>query len=203
MLPSAAGVIDPLLSTGFPLTLLGILRLVAVLEATRAGGERKRQLAEYSARTLRELDMTERLVAALYATMADFDLFKRLARLYFAAASYTEAARRLGRPELAPGFLLCDHPEFGPAARAITDVALMRPTDRARANLFGEVDRVIAPFDLAGLGDDTRRDWYPVRAGDLIASRVKLGATEAAIMGLLERCGFTPAAMGGAAFLES
>jgi FADH2 O2-dependent halogenase len=203
VLPSAAGVIDPLLSTGFPLTLLGILRIVAVLETTRPGSGRERQLAEYSARTLRELDMTERLVAALYATMADFDLFKRLARLYFAAASYSEAARRLGRPELAPGFLLCDHPEFGPAARAITDVALMRPTDRARANLFAEVDRVIAPFDLAGLGDDTRRDWYPVRAGDLIASRAKLDATEAAIVGLLERCGFAPAAMGGAAFLES
>jgi FADH2 O2-dependent halogenase len=31
LLPSAAGVIDPLLSTGFPLTLLGIVRLVDVL----------------------------------------------------------------------------------------------------------------------------------------------------------------------------
>ena len=196
-LPSAAGVIDPLLSTGFPLTLLGILRLVAVLDTTRSGRERERQLAEYSARTLRELDMTERLVAALYATMADFDLFKRLSRLYFAAAGYSEAARRLGRPELAPGFLLCDHPAFGPAACAITDVALMRPTDRARANLFDEVDRVIAPFDLAGLSDDARRDWYPVRAADLIASRAKLGASEAEIVGLLERCGFAPAAMGG------
>jgi FADH2 O2-dependent halogenase len=203
LLPSAAGVIDPLLSTGFPLTLLGILRLVALLATTRPGAERERQLADYSARTLRELDMTERLVAALYATMADFDLFKRLSRLYFAAASYSEAARRLGRPDLAPGFLLCDHPEFGPAARAITDVALMRPTDRARANLFDEVDRVIAPFDLAGLGDDTRRDWYPVRASDLIAARSKLDATEGAIVGLLERCGFSPAAVGGVQRLDS
>ena len=37
LLPSAAGVIDPLLSTGFPLTLLGILRLVDLLERTSAG----------------------------------------------------------------------------------------------------------------------------------------------------------------------
>ena len=37
LLPSAAGVIDPLLSTGFPLTLLGILRLLDVLERDVAG----------------------------------------------------------------------------------------------------------------------------------------------------------------------
>jgi FADH2 O2-dependent halogenase len=195
-LPSAAGVIDPLLSTGFPLTLLGILRLVAVVDATLPGHERTTMLADYAERTVRELDMTERLVAALYANMADFDLFKRLSRLYFAAASYSETARRLGRPELAPGFLLCDHPRFGPAANAITDVALMRPTDRARANLIEQVDRVIAPFDLAGFGDDTRRDWYPVHAADLVASSGKVNATAGEIERLLERCGFSPAAIG-------
>ena len=40
LLPSAAGVIDPLLSTGFPLTLLGILRLVDLLGRTSPGPER-------------------------------------------------------------------------------------------------------------------------------------------------------------------
>src|SRR6185503_15404385 len=33
LLPSAAGVIDPLLSTGFPLTLLGIIRLARLLKS--------------------------------------------------------------------------------------------------------------------------------------------------------------------------
>jgi FADH2 O2-dependent halogenase len=193
MLPSAAGVIDPLLSTGFPLTLLGILRIVTVLDTTRPGDERTTRLAAYAGHTIRELDMTERLVAALYANMADFDVFKRLSRLYFAAASYSETVRRLGRAELAPGFLLCDHPGFGPAARAIADVALMRPTDRARANLFAEIDRVVEPFDVAGLNDDGRRDWYPVCATHLIAARAKVQATEPEILGLLERCGFRAA----------
>src|SRR4029078_11066325 len=41
MLPSAAGVIDPLLSTGFPLTLLGILRLLDLLERTKPGDDRE------------------------------------------------------------------------------------------------------------------------------------------------------------------
>jgi FADH2 O2-dependent halogenase len=193
MLPSAAGVVDPLLSTGFPLTLLGVCRLADVLDRTWNGGGRDAALEEYVRQTQRELDATERLVAALYASMGDFDLFKRIARVYFAAASYSEAARRLGRAHLAPGFLLCDHPTFGPASRDIAELALMRPTDRARVNLCDLIDRTIEPFDVAGLGDERRRDWYPVLADDLIESRHKLQAGEREIDALLARCGFAVA----------
>jgi tetracycline 7-halogenase / FADH2 O2-dependent halogenase len=195
MLPSAAGVIDPLLSTGFPLTLLGVGRLVDLLERTWDGPGRRAALDEYALQTQDELDATERLVAALYASMNDFDLFKRLSRLYFAAASFSETARRLGHHELAPGFLLCDHATFGPTSRAIAEVALLGPTDRARANLLDEIDRAIEPFDIAGLGDVSRHDWYPVVADDLIAGREKLRATRAEIDVLLERCGFQPHAI--------
>ena len=193
LLPSAAGVIDPLLSTGFPLTLLGIHRLVKLLDETWRGNRRAAALEAYARQTQLELDTTERLVAALYASLGDFDLFKRLSRLYFAAASFSEAARRLGRPELAPGFLLCDHPAFGPPSRAIAALALMRPTDRARANLIDQIDRTVALFDVAGLGDDRRRDWYPVLAGDLVAGAHKLGATGDEVAVLLARCGFSEA----------
>ena len=95
-LPSAAGVIDPLLSTGFPLTLLGITRLAGILDETKQGSERDRALQGYAQITERELDATEQLVGALYANMSDTSLFKKLSLLYFAVASYSEAARRLG-----------------------------------------------------------------------------------------------------------
>ena len=74
LLPSAAGVIDPLLSTGFPLTLLGIGRL-ADLPRADVGRRRSRRRARttYARQTQAELDATEQLVAALYATMADFE----------------------------------------------------------------------------------------------------------------------------------
>ena len=196
MLPSAAGVIDPLLSTGFPLTLLGVCRLADLLEQTWTGNRRAAALEAYARQTQRELDTTERLVAALYACMGDFDLFKRIARVYFAAASFGEAARRLGRRDLAPGFLLCDHPTFGPASRAIADIALMRPTDRERASLCDEIDRTIEPFDIAGLGDGRRRDWYPVLPEDLMTARRKLDATAHDIEALLQRCGFSLAGRG-------
>jgi tetracycline 7-halogenase / FADH2 O2-dependent halogenase len=189
-LPSAAGVIDPLLSTGFPLTLLGIHRLLSVLEDTRPGEIRERALREYEEVTRRELDVTEMLVAALYGSMSDPPLFKSLARLYFAAASFSEAARRLGRPELAPGFLLEDHPRFGMELRACAAAATGVPRCSGRAPLLDRIARAIEPFDIAGLLDPSRHDWYPVLAADLIANATRLSATADEIAALLARSGF-------------
>ncbi len=196
LLPSAAGVIDPLLSTGFPLTLLGIGRLADVLERVwdEPAVEMEAPLAAYARQTLRELDTTERLVAALYASMTDFELFKRLSLLYFAAASFTETARRLNRPERAPGFLLRDHETFGPESASCAEEALGRPVGESRRRLLERIDRAIVPFDVAGLGDRARRDWYPVRADDLLAAAPRLGAGEDELHGLLARCGFTASA---------
>ena len=193
LLPSAAGVIDPLLSTGFPLTLLGVLRLVDLLERTSPGRDRDAALLAYERVTLAELDATERLVAALYATMDDPTLFKRLSLLYFAAASFSEAARRLGRPELAPGFLLSAHPTFGPELAGCASAAVAAPRGSARSALEARIDRAIEPFDTAGLLDRGRRDWYPVVAADLLASAAKLNATPEEIRRMLERIGMVTA----------
>jgi FADH2 O2-dependent halogenase len=194
LLPSAAGVVDPLLSTGFPLTLLGVARLLDILETTTPGDERRAALANYAQQTHDELDVTASLVGALYASMDDPPLFKRLTLQYFAAASYSEAVRRLGRPQLAPGFLLHAHPRFGPELRACAAAALdiSRGTASTRTALFERIDRAIEPFDTAGLLDRTRRDWYPVLASDLIANAAKLEASKEEVERLLERCGLTP-----------
>jgi len=190
MLPSAAGVIDPLLSTGFPLTLLGIARLLEALETTSAGAQRDAALGEYARITEAELDLTEQLVAALYATMGDEALFKRLSLMYFAAASYSEAVRRLGRPALAPGFLLHGHPQFGPEVLACATLASSPLTGEERDRLLERIDRAVEPFDTAGLLDDSRKSWYPVLSDDLVAGAPKLGATVDETYRLLERCGF-------------
>jgi FADH2 O2-dependent halogenase len=190
MLPSAAGVIDPLLSTGFPLTLLGVLRLLDALETTTDGDQRDRALRDYARTTDAELDATEQLVAALYANMNEPRLFKRLGLLYFAAASYSEAVRRLGRPERAPGFLLHMHPQFGPELAACAALAASRLDEEQRERLLERIDRAVKPFDTAGLLDDSRRNWYPVLSDDVIAGAAKLGATAEEVYRLLERCGF-------------
>lgn len=191
LLPSAAGIIDPLLSTGFPLTLLGLLRLLDILER-ESGTPSPDSLAEYERVTLRELDATERLVGALYAVMDDAPLFSRLSLLYFAAASFSETARRLGRADLAPGFLLCAHPSFGPELAACADAAAARPSGAARVALETRIDELIEPVDVAGLLDRRRRGWYPVEAADLLRSADKVGAGADEIRHLLARWGFTP-----------
>ena len=157
LLPSAAGVIDPLLSTGFaahapwhsttygrdggprpgrrrasarprarPPPGLGPASAPASarpLPGLGPGSARARPgLVDYERQTQAELDATEQLVAALYASMADFEVFKRLTLLYFAAASYTEAVRRLGHPERAPGFLLHADPPVRAGAAALRRV---------------------------------------------------------------------------------
>ena len=139
LLPYAAGFVDPMLSTGFPLTLLGISRLAEALEAGWGSPDLGGRLAEYERRTLSERDAAALLVAALYRNFDDFDLFRRLSLLYFAAASWSETARRLGRPEKAASFLLNEDPAFGTALRECCRRALARDgtplSGEARAEL--------------------------------------------------------------------
>ena len=104
LLPSTAGFINPLLSTGFPLALLGVSRLAHLLEHDFRSDRFEPNLRSITPRgTHAELEITEELIAALCANMGDFEVFKSLSLLYFAAASFSETVRRLDQPELAGG----------------------------------------------------------------------------------------------------
>ena len=184
LLPSAAAFVDPLLSTGFPLTLLGIERLAAALRDDWGTPAFEARLRDGAAATLAEADAAAALVAALYAHFHDFEVFAALTHLYFAAASYAEAARRLARPERSGSFLSATHPTFGPAFAACTRLALARDPSRRR-ELLDAVARAIEPLDVIGLSDRSRRNWYPVLADDLVAARGKLGASREEIEAML------------------
>jgi hypothetical protein len=71
--------------------------------------------------------------------------------LYFAAASFTEAALRLGRPNLAGAFLMHDHPHFGPQSRVCLERVRRDLTPEQRGELIEQIGSVIEPFDVAGL----------------------------------------------------
>ncbi len=180
LLPSAAGFADPLLSTGFPLALLGIQRLARLLPGLDRP-ESAAALGDYGRLTTLEFEAAARLIRALYGAMDQFERFKDLSLLYFAAASFSEAARRLGKTELAPDFLLCRHPVFGPQLRAFCESDLPDPGGRIR--------EAIEPFDVAGLTDRARDPWYPARFADLRRQAKKLGATEAEIDAMVARLG--------------
>ena len=54
----------------------------------------------------------------------------------------------------------------------------------------GDILRAIEPFNVAGLGEPRRRNWYPADAGDMLRGAPKLGADRDEVAHLLERCGF-------------
>jgi tetracycline 7-halogenase / FADH2 O2-dependent halogenase len=189
LLPSAAGFVDPLLSTGFPLTLLGVVRLAEVISQDDGSDAIALGLERYEEATTNEVLATARLVGTLYSATNNFQVFSALTLLYFAAASYSEAARRLGRAHLAASFLLHDHPSFGPACATIYQQALStqgRDLEAIRQN----INDAIAPIDVAGLCKSGCKNWYPLNPSDIIGSCGKLGATSAEVEDLLLRSGF-------------
>jgi FADH2 O2-dependent halogenase len=190
LLPSAAGFVDPLLSTGFPLTLLGVSRLAAAFERHWGQPSLQAELSNYSTSTEEELKATAQLIGALYANMENFAVFQAISMLYFAAASFSETARRLEKPRLAQSFLLCNDSRFGPASRRLLEHAMAGVAERDSASFLEAVRRAIEPFDVAGLCTQSAMPWYPVDADDLRRSAWKMGATQDEIERMLDRSGF-------------
>jgi FADH2 O2-dependent halogenase len=190
LLPSAAGFIDPLLSTGFPLTLLGVSRLAATLQSHWEQSSLQGELSRYATNTNDEFDATSLLIAALYANMGNFAIFRAISLLYFAAASFSETAKRLNKSRLAEGFLLHNDARFGPAARALLQRAKAGVAKEDAARFAEEVRRAIEPFDVAGLCREHAEPWYPIDARDLTESAWKVEATEDEVAHMLDRSGF-------------
>lgn len=187
LLPSAAGFIDPLLSSGFTLTLLGIERLARAFEEDwDDAGRLSAALRRYAEATWADQRTLERYIAALYARMGDFPAFTEIARLYFCAVIFCETSRRLGLTERAPGFLMRDHPEFAAGAARICDLAM---GGEPVALLRGAVEALLGRFDLGGLDDPARRPWYPVLAEDLRRRRTRIGASAEDIESLIRKAG--------------
>jgi len=185
LLPSATAFIDPLFSTGFPLTLLGIHRLGrALAEAwdTPAWEERLRQHAQS---TRDEAEASAWLVGGCYAAFRDFPTFAALSMLYFTAASYAEMARRLDRPHLASQFLLRNQPSF---RRALEGHTAATRTGRPPAPPAVYTD--VEPFNIAGLCDPAKRNWYPVDLEDVVRGAAKLERSPEEVRQFFERMGW-------------
>lgn len=193
LLPSAAGFVDPLLSTGFALTLLGVERMARVLDTGLDSIQLMPKLLDYARKTKEEILATARMIGALYANLSNFAVFRAITLLYFAAASYSETARRLKKPQLAQSFLLHDHPDFGPAMGSILERAGHRPQGKDATRLIDDIRRTIEPIDVASLSAPNQRNWYPVDAEDLLRGCAKVNSNYEEIEALLQRCGFYPA----------
>lgn len=185
LLPSAAAFVDPLFSTGFPLTLLGIHRLGRLLRLGMESEAWRPGLQRYARQTEREALAAARLVGACYAAFPDFPRFAGLSMLYFVAASYAEMARRLGRPDLAAAFLLQNRPEFRLAFRRHC-----RGARQGRLPSPEAVAAAIEPYNIAGLCDPGKRHWYGVDLQDVVRGAEKLCVTPEAVRAFIERLGW-------------
>lgn len=163
LLPSAAGFIDPFYSTGMTLTLLGVGRLAGILEDPTPEA-----LSEYEKLTFEDLDWTAEFIACHFAHFGDFERFSALTMYYFAAASYSEMARRLGVK--APRFLAGDDPAFRAGIARCRGATNLDPKAFADA-VCADIERK----NVAGLADPSKKNWYGVDLSDVIRGAEKLG----------------------------
>ena len=188
MLPSAAAFIDPLFSTGIPLTLLGIerfadmLRRGGPLDPPDQGASKDAPLRTYAETTLAEADHTARFVAGCYAAFPRFEAFTAYSMFYFAAASYAEMQRRLTPDRVSGGFLRAADSEYAASLRELSP-SLCVPDSGYVDGIARAVDRI----NIAGLCNRSRGNWYPVDMEDTVRAANKLGLSSDEVRAELAR----------------
>ena len=134
-------------------------------------------LAEYSTATLAEADHTARYIGGCYAAFPRFAEFAAYSMFYFAAASFSEVARRLDAPRRGGRFLCGDHQPFADATRALSPAC--RPP--GGADYAAQVAQAIEAVNVAGLCQPAKQNWYGVDLDDAVRGADKLGLPPAAV----------------------
>ena len=184
LLPSAAAFVDPLFSSGMPLTLLGIERLGRLFGEHWNRPTFAEELERYAQASLQEADGTAHLIGASYASFANFPLFTNLSMFYFASASYSEMARRVEKPHLITRFLGLDREDYAPKLQNVcTRIRRGEITDTPA--FAQEVADAIEPINIAGLACTEKRNWYGVDLEDTIQTASKLDMTQTAMRNLI------------------
>jgi FADH2 O2-dependent halogenase len=178
LLPSAAAFVDPLFSTGIPLTLLGIERLAQKLGSgvISGGHSAPRDPIDYSAVTLREADHVAQFISGCYAALPRFDEFAAWSMFYFAAASFSELSRRLHGDTWSRGFLLAGDDAIRSAMADLRPSGFRGVEDTRAAGYAARIASAIDPVNVAGLADDAKRNWYDVDVEDTVRAADKLNA---------------------------
>lgn len=205
LLPHAYAFVDPLFSTGIAWSLRAVERIGSIFDAARAtdGVPSLASLERYAALLSREADQIDTVVAGAYEAMAHYELFEAQAMLYFAAVSFAEVRQRLQTSASdAPwsGFLgvgddLLDQVPVEAYARLrrITQGEGRTGSREERREFVDWARAEIAPRNVAGLADPSRRGLYPVDLELLIERHHLLGMTrDQVVAGLPALRGISP-----------
>ena len=185
MLPSAVGFSDPLLSSGFALTLRGIQRLAQAME--RQSPPSLAALNEYGEAVQKDQEAANLLVAALHRNLGKPSLFNQLLMVYFASVSYAETAMRFNHSELCPGFLLNGRAGHWPKVANLLRERLDGTIESAGFDL--RVREAIAEVNLCDWMSEPHRRCYGVDRDAMIHSWKRFGASATEISELGARLG--------------
>lgn len=166
MLPYTAGFLDPLHSPGNAFTLLGIERLIRILSEAKNSVERGQRFAAYEKAIRRDVDVLDMIIHGCFLSFGRFELMTAFSMFYFAGAHMSEHRRRDGIAQPDEGFLMSHDPGFVEAVRQgyvrVGELARKPRVSTQETREFAtEVGRLIAPNNLAGLCDPTKRNMYP------------------------------------------
>ncbi|MCA9008803.1 MAG: FAD-dependent oxidoreductase [Planctomycetaceae bacterium] len=164
LLPSTAGFVDPLHSTGIAHTLLGVERLTKrLLQPSCTDAAASEWSQRYTRVVDAELSMIDQLVQLCYLTRHEPIRFTSSVMLYFAAVTSYERQANKGPAATQPAFLLAKNSDW---CHVVSDIC-----QRAKAHASGSacvsavefenvVRRQIAAFNVAGLCDPDAHRMY-------------------------------------------
>jgi FADH2 O2-dependent halogenase len=196
LLPHAYAFVDPLFSTGIAWGLRAVERLALAFEDAANGARRPdiATLERYDGSLGAEADQIDLVVAGAYEALAHFDLFAAQAMLYFATVSFAEVSQRIGGGDAAAwnGFLGVGDPVLGrlpcesfERLRRITRDEGQPGDERERAEFAAWIRGAVAPRNVAGLAEPSRRNLYPVDLDVLIERHALLGMSREQLLAKL------------------
>ncbi len=149
MLPTTAGFVDPLQSTGIAHAVHGVARVADLLLTDRHASD---DWLTYGTAVCNEIRWIDQLVSAAYVTMGEPRLFRAACTLFFLATIRFEQTAKAGTPPHACGFLAAD---ASPLRRDLT--AARNTLLRAAAGVADVADTLaslhesLQRYDTAGL----------------------------------------------------
>ena len=158
MLPNTATFLDPLHSTGNAFTLVGIERLLLILEKYWGGTELADELKRYDSIVQTETEFLDGIVGGSFAGFPDFERMIAVSMFYFSVATWSEEERRAGRATRGSAFLSADH--AGLSAALIEATRDIQERLLTTAQFTDRIRTAIAPFNRIGLCDPAKRNLY-------------------------------------------
>lgn len=168
LLPTAAGFLDPLHSTGNAHTLSGIERLAGIFSehvGDWSNPQFHTRLHGYHATLQAETQLLDRVIHGCFLTLGDINLFEATSAFYFVSAIWSEFRRRQGSWQPHETFLNAHDPEWvGIVEQSHQELVALMASGNDQSERRQFIDRVrqrIAPYNLASLCDPERRHLYP------------------------------------------